>query len=97
MQGAADSNEKSANEQMEGIIPRTVHALFRKARNKSTERTFTIAVSFLQIYNEKIYDLLNPSSLNPRNVNSGVGGLRMRWSKDEQFTVENLFIFECKT
>lgn len=54
-------------------------------------------VSFLQIYNERIYDLLNPSSLNNRNVgSSNVEGLRLRWSKDEQFTVENMFVFECK-
>ena len=62
-------------------------------------RTYTISVSFLQIYSEKIYDLLNSTSLNNRSLLlTGVQneGLRLRWSKDQQFTVENLFLFECK-
>jgi hypothetical protein len=48
-----------------------------------------ISVSFLQIYNEKIYDLLNPaSSLNNKTMmNTTQNGLRLRWNKDEQFSV----------
>ena len=48
-------------------------------------RTYTISVSFLQIYSEKIYDLLNSTSLNNRSLLlTGVQneGLRLRWSKD---------------
>jgi kinesin family protein 4/21/27 len=41
----------------------------------------------LQIYKEKIYDLLN-------NQNKE---LRIRWNKQEQFSVENLYSIECKT
>jgi len=53
-----------------------------------------VSLSFLQIYNEKILDLLNPS---PTIGGKGglQNGLRLRWNKDEQFSVENLFIFEC--
>jgi hypothetical protein len=40
-------------------------------------------MSFLQIYNERIYDLLNPAGLSER----GGAGLRLRWNKDEQFSV----------
>ena len=41
---------------------------------------------------------MNPASLNNRTLNLGQGveGLRLRWNKDEQFTVENLFVFECR-
>lgn len=53
-------------------------------------------VSFLQIYNERIYDLLNPAAGNPRNLSSNLEGLRLRWNKHEQFSVENLFVFECR-
>jgi len=55
-------------------------------------------MSYLQIYSERIYDLMNPASLNNRTLNLGQGveGLRLRWNKDEQFTVENLFVFECR-
>ena len=52
-----------------------------------------ISVSFLQIYNEKIFDLLNPASLNAKNMGTNISGLRLRWNKDEQFSVENLFVF----
>lgn len=70
-------------------------SLFKKVQSHN-DRTFSISVSFLQIYNERIFDLLNPSSLNPKTLGSNVGGLRLRWNKDEEFSVENLFVFECK-
>ena len=60
--------------------------------------SFSVTISFLQIYSEKIYDLFNSSSLNNRSLQLGQGiqGLRLRWNKDEQFSVENLFIYECR-
>lgn len=83
MQGTSEENS-----QLSGIIPQTVQMLFQKTQQQNN-RLFTLSVSFLQIYNEKIYDLLNPSSLNPKNLEMGqVGaGLRMRWNKDDQFSV----------
>lgn len=51
--------------------------------------------SFLQIYNEKIFDLLNPVQMS--KVSQASAGLRLRWKQKDEFTVENLFIFECKT
>ncbi len=32
------------------------------AKKNESSRHFTVLVSFLQIYNEKVYDLLNPNS-----------------------------------
>jgi hypothetical protein len=60
-------------EQMDGVIPRALKYMFGKVR-ESTGRSFTVSVSFLQIYNERIYDLLN--SANPAQ------GLRLRWNKN---------------
>ena len=54
-------------------------------------------VSFLQIYSERIYDLLNPAVGNPRNSAANFEGLRLRWNKQDQFNVENLFVFECRS
>lgn len=85
MQGVEDESAESGK--LDGIIPRVVQQLFAKAKMQSGSRTFTISVSFLQIYNEKIFDLLNPSSLNPRTINNNIGGLRLRWNKNEQFSV----------
>ncbi|CAE7885877.1 KIF3A, partial [Symbiodinium microadriaticum] len=59
-----------------------------------------VRVSFLQIYKEKIFDLLNPiSSVSQREAaraGEDLGGLRMRWdAMKRHFFVENLFQYEC--
>lgn len=44
-----------------GIIPRTCLELFTRIENETTEeRTFQVEVSYIEIYNEKVRDLLNP-------------------------------------
>eukprot|EP00759_Apiculatamorpha_spiralis_P048013 PhF_6_TR43397/c1_g1_i1/m.66632/K10394/KIF3A; kinesin family member 3A len=98
-------------EEQFGIIPRIVRALFdeaqaRMAQSDTTPR-YRIKCSYLQIYNEKVIDLLNPatSAMSLMNGKKGGGpgsgavtsGLRVRWAKNDQFFVENLFIFECDT
>ena len=56
-----------------GITQRGVHQLFGRIEemkaNDST-RHYSVFVSFLQIYNEKVFDLLNPQ------IVQGVGGKR---------------------
>ena len=64
-----------------------------------------MSVSFLQIYNEKVFDLLNAQSAAAINPNKTKvkgdpniqNGLRIRWSKKEQFVVENLYVFEVNS
>lgn len=41
-----------------GIIPRTLHQIFEKLSTDGTE--FSVKVSLLEIYNEELFDLLNP-------------------------------------
>ena len=61
--------------------------------------------SFLQIYNERVFDLLNQDSTPFTNVEEidmrdgrtkqfAPQGLRIRWTKKEKFVVENIFVFE---
>ena len=50
--------------------------------------------SYLQVYKEKIYDLLNKSHLK-RLVTDGPG-LKLKLVKDV-FQVENLYEFECRS
>jgi hypothetical protein len=105
--GRSKAKVKNATPEQLGIVPRSVHRLFAHAEaliaqrrsEGSTEENFSIKVSFLQIYKEKIFDLLNPSHT-PAQREAGKGeefaGLRMRWDAHRrQFFVENLFEYEC--
>lgn len=53
-----------------GIIPRAIHDIFRGRREmmtdggKKNQRPLTIYCSFIQLYNEHIYDLLRDASMN---------------------------------
>lgn len=49
----------------------------------------------MQVYKEKIYDLLNKSHV--KGVVSDGPGLKLKWNKNDIFSVENLYTFECKT
>lgn len=64
-----------------------------------------MTVSFLEIYNEKIYDLLNSAAfrlgakqkVSPLIIDP-LGGLKLRWRDDQDcYEVENLFAFEVTT
>ena len=48
-----------------GVVLRAVSHLFREvqAARAVSGDTITVKVSFLQIYNERVYDLLNPAHL----------------------------------
>ncbi|CAJ1945681.1 unnamed protein product [Cylindrotheca closterium] len=48
--------------QSEGMIPRTVAALFEEIRNQPKSVQCVVRCSYVEIYIEKIYDLLKPSS-----------------------------------
>ena len=73
------------NMEWEGVTIRCIKDLWNQATE--TNKKFTVNCSFLQLYNERVYDLLNLSWNNE--------GLKIRWTKESQFQVENLFIFEC--
>lgn len=47
-------------EEQPGIIPQAVEDVFDYIRDLSEDREFLLRVSYLEIYNEKIRDLLNP-------------------------------------
>ncbi|KAM5247299.1 chromosome-associated kinesin KIF4A-like [Ctenodactylus gundi] len=57
--GGAYTTEQE-NDSSIGVIPRAIELLFREIDRKS-DSEFTLKVSYLEIYNEEIWDLLNPS------------------------------------
>lgn len=78
-----------------GLSVRAIREIFKQAEECKT-RTVQIYASFLQIYNEKVFDLLNSQTIKgPAAVKLQKTGLKIRWSKSEQFIVENLFQFRC--
>jgi hypothetical protein len=74
-----------------GIVPRTIDQIF-ESRNLNN---YTVYTSFLEIYNEKIYDLLNPNNSKPLQIRESklygifVEGLAefVVQSKDDCFTL----------
>ena len=45
-----------------GLIPRTIQEIFNNIKTKGLESNFNVFCTFLQIYNEKIYDLLQDNA-----------------------------------
>ncbi|XP_035708563.1 kinesin-like protein KIF12 isoform X1 [Folsomia candida] len=69
-----------------GLVFRSFLYLFDQIQNRN-DFHFVLKASFLEIYNEKVIDLLNTSRKS----------LAVRWSKKSRgFFVENLFMVECE-
>eukprot|EP01117_Protostelium_nocturnum_P017757 TRINITY_DN7284_c0_g1_i1.p1 TRINITY_DN7284_c0_g1~~TRINITY_DN7284_c0_g1_i1.p1 ORF type:complete len:648 (-),score=234.36 TRINITY_DN7284_c0_g1_i1:1817-3595(-) len=67
------NGNKPTDEENVGIIPRVIKTLFERIQSKNT--AFQLNVSFLELYNEEIKDMLNPSgdkSLSIREDSMGV-------------------------
>ena len=75
-----------------GIIPRTIKSLFEHVNGVSSKIEYTVYCTFVQLYKEKIFDLLNPAQLKPNS-----NGLKLRCNLKEDFYVENLFMYKCST
>jgi kinesin family protein 4/21/27 len=76
-----------------GIVPRVVQNLFQELKSLPASADSSVSVSFLQLYKERIYDLLNPAQAFHPNA----PGLKMRWNKSDQFYVEDLSVHRCET
>ena len=84
--GREDSiNEKIlSNDKYSGIMPKSINYIWSTVGRRKEK--FYIKVSFLEIYNEQINDLLNIGNTN----------LQIRWDQNQGFFVEGLLVIECK-
>lgn len=56
-----------------GLIPRLCSALFeRTQKEQREEESFTVEVSYMEIYNEKVRDLLDPKGYDLILISYGV-------------------------
>eukprot|EP00906_Rhabdomonas_costata_P015830 RCo022709 len=91
----------STPKEKHGIIPRAIERIYAKINERMANNShirYKINCSYMQLYNEKVFDLLNPGNSLKASQKRGPGGdpgLRIRWRKNDQFYVENLFVFEC--
>ena len=84
--GREDSiNEKIlSNNKYSGIMPKSINYIWSTVGQRKEK--FFIKVTFLEIYNEQINDLLNIGNTN----------LQIRWDQNQGFFVEGLLVIECK-
>ncbi|CRK88043.1 CLUMA_CG001829, isoform A [Clunio marinus] len=78
------------NHKDHGLIFRSFFYLFQLLQQRQENTQFILKASFLEIYNEKVIDLLNPGAARKKP-------LAVRWSKKMRgFYVENLFLVDCE-
>ncbi|XP_070552718.1 chromosome-associated kinesin KIF4-like [Ptychodera flava] len=58
--GSGYTEAQAENEGLVGVIPRVINNLFKEI-GENEESTFTLKVSYLEVYNEEIFDLLSKS------------------------------------
>lgn len=56
-------NAKGILEKDLGIIPRVIGTLFNEIEARKSKAEFIVKCSFLEIYNEELHDLLDPSQM----------------------------------
>ncbi|XP_023215681.1 kinesin-like protein KIF12 isoform X2 [Centruroides sculpturatus] len=72
-------------EKVQGVVQMAFDYLFEQVELRR-ELNYIVQASYLEVYKEQVFDLLNPSAK----------GLTVRWSKERGFYAENLFVVECE-
>lgn len=96
--GSGKSYTMMGNDTDPGLIPRTCQDLFERIENMtSTHFTCTVRVSYFEVYNEMVRDLLAPSKEANIPNHQPQHKLRVRESPTEGPYVEDLSEFSVKT
>lgn len=108
MTGSGKTFTMSGNEQELGLIPLSVSYLFTNIMEQSMngDKKFDVVISYLEIYNERIYDLLEsgleesgsristPSRLYMSKSNSNGLGVELKIRDDSQYGVKVIGLTE---
>jgi hypothetical protein len=84
--------------QDEGLIPRSIRDLFDQInvkRANAVNKIISVYIQYIQLYNEKVYDLLNSPAFKNSGLD-GVPGLKIKLNPvTDEVTIENVYVFEC--
>lgn len=84
--------------QDEGLIPRSIRDLFDQVnvkRANTANKIISVYIQYIQLYNEKVYDLLNSPEFKKDGL-EGVPGLKIKFNPvTDEVTIENVYVFEC--
>ncbi|KAL4088271.1 hypothetical protein PRIC1_012695 [Phytophthora ramorum] len=75
----------NARELSDGLIPRALKHLFALLEQAPIDVKTVVRASYCEIYNEQVFDLLNPGS----------GALNVRWNARAGFYVQDLLVVRC--
>ncbi len=81
-------------ENLRGVVPRSLEFLFssinKRQANSGGKLSFSCCCSFYEIFNEKVFDLLDPTASTLPSVNSPAVGLNIREDASHGVYVEGL-------
>lgn len=92
------SDYQLINSQQLGLIPKTAQFIFHQLQKRQLEYPdcqYSLSVSFIEIYNEEILDLLKPTNLSPKSeqqiisIRENPNGT-ISWSGATDVSVEDL-------
>lgn len=78
-----------------GIIPRVLSYLFQQFEKFKSQIRFSLAVSYIEIYNENGYDLLEER--NGENDFEEWPKITLIEDEDKNFTLKSKSVYECET
>ena len=69
MSGMDNNNKLDENSDIAGIIPRLLGELFQNLSSNATSKNdYMVKISYLEIYNEELIDLLSNNNSNNRKL-----------------------------
>ncbi|XP_011822976.1 PREDICTED: kinesin-like protein KIF13A [Mandrillus leucophaeus] len=89
--GSGKSFSMMGHAEQLGLIPRLCCALFKRISLEQNEsQTFKVEVSYMEIYNEKVRDLLDPKGFSPNPPQNDIESLMSEGNKSRTVAATNM-------